>query len=79
MIEILENWKSASDADCLKVKKWLMPEDDVEHLFLRVTDHPKLKNGRIVVDWFEIEAFNDTTLIASIIVVDEYNISYLWY
>lgn len=73
-MDILWNWRHATDTERNKIKKWLMPEDDIKNLIFKVTDHPIFRNGQITYHFFEIEVQDICHII-----VDDNRIHYEFY
>jgi hypothetical protein len=82
LIHTLETWNHATDIQRLRVKKQLMPEDDVDTLFFKVTTHPDWDDvANCAVMWFcEIEVYDANKLVCTIIVETRpFDIIYHWH
>ena len=57
-LNILWNWKYATDDERKILKKTLLPEDDIDTIVLDVIEHPTLdKNNNIITDWCEVVVY----------------------
>lgn len=63
IIDILMDWQNAPIKDIKRVKAYLMPDDDIERLKFKVTDHPSIdKNNRVYISWFDIDIIDVDTI-----------------
>ncbi len=55
---ILSNWDFASQSEILRVKRCLMPDDDISNLKFRVASHPYFDSyGRMYIALFDVKVF----------------------
>lgn len=75
IMNILKNWKYASDDDIILLKDALMPDD--EDIKIRVTEHPNIDNdNNIFIEWYDIDVLQDGYIIANIIVFNTGKVIY---
>lgn len=59
LYDILCHWNNASDEEVAHVKSVLMPEDDIETITFKVTEHPEVTpTGEVYISWFDIDVYN---------------------
>ena len=69
IINILFHWHKVNDSEIIKVKKYLMPEDDVANISMVVTEHPNIDiHGKLYMEWCEINVYENNILLCHIIV-----------
>ena len=85
MVTILWQWSVATEIEREFVKQMLMPEDDPDDITMYVTAHPTHDvNGRICMDWCEIEVHSDTLICTIYVTSNKENpdapvVSYDWH
>ena len=70
IINILHKWSRATDEEVYITKQYLMPEDDISKIYLKVRDHVAVdKTTNTLYTWmFHVEVIYDGFFICDIII-----------
>lgn len=79
MWALLLDWNILDDIDVQRLKRLLLPDDDIEFITIKVTDHPNINNSThcVYIEWFDIEVFENGRHICDCVVFPS-RISYIF-
>lgn len=72
LYDILCRWTHATDEEVAYVKTLLMPEDAIDKITFKVTEHPDINSkGEMYIAWFDIDVYSNGLPLGYIIINTE--------